>query len=77
MIACGLYYMAEFVEEYTVLSKKIIQRSIWVCPIRFILEKWNWKLEIHMKKMCMKKKQALAAVHVLPVQPRPLVLQHR
>ena len=25
MIACGLYYLAELVEEYTVLTKKIIK----------------------------------------------------
>eukprot|EP01136_Pigoraptor_vietnamica_P011627 Opistho-1_new@277 len=27
-MACGLYYMAEWVEEYTVLSKKIINHTI-------------------------------------------------
>lgn len=29
-LASGLYYLAEFVEEYTALSKKIIRWTLWV-----------------------------------------------
>ncbi|RUS16610.1 transmembrane adaptor Erv26-domain-containing protein [Endogone sp. FLAS-F59071] len=29
-LACGLYYLAELVEEYTVLTKKIIRYSTFV-----------------------------------------------
>ncbi len=30
-LACGLYYIAEFVEEYTVWTKRLIQRTTYVC----------------------------------------------
>ncbi len=29
-LACGLYYLAEFIEEYSTLSLKIIRNTIWV-----------------------------------------------
>ena len=33
-LACGLYYLAELVEEYTVLTKKIIKNTTYVKETR-------------------------------------------
>ena len=36
-LASGLYYLAEFVEEYIIFTKKVITRTLQVCCCLYLL----------------------------------------